>query len=775
MAKVSPTRSSCSTKLSSFVGAGKEFLQSEVPTLRSVICRGIFIQEENLHNNITRCNYPVQKIASELASLVLNQWKRANARFSPPVIVNKDTLTRKIKNKWNDVLLVARNRAAKTLRVKILDELDKLFDIVKCSCTIMLCSEFECSGCFVGAHISCTCELEEKIPKLDLVWLYHQRLKVGDVSVFQIAGVDVRETQRQWKGMKRKIDRMCEGVAPKKTLLEEPDNVGNTEISSDEVSGEISNESVYSQDLPSRHIGFKILNTAAASIRFGVSQRATAGLISGVLQDLVEGGHLSKDMIDYLTCDSSKVFRAKADLMKSAKIAEEVRISEEGLEGIFFDGKRDKTKIMARNEETGKFHPSVITEDHYTLTQEPQGKYLHHFTPDGTTSDKIAEGVYEWVEQHGAKESLIVIGGDSTNAITGVKGGALTLLEDLLGHKCHWSICMIHLNELPLRHLLKSLVGSTKSDTEFEGIIGSLISKVDDLPVNYNFRAIVGQEDLIFLPEQIIKSLSTDQYNCYLLVKAIKSGLISKDLANLKCGATCHSRWLTTGQALLMLWTRDHGLQGNELGTLELIVQFIIDSYLKLYFDIKVKNTLVDAPYHVLTAVRIFQNQPKDVQEPIKKCMIRGAFIAHPENVILSLLASEVEEDRSFAIDKILQVRDEDSSEFGNMNVRSRKTPEINFNATSLKNLIFWDKIKCYEPVFTCKLSREEIKSFKDSPMSVPYFPIHTQSTERAVQLVSDAATKVYGHEKRDGFVRGVISHRELYPVIESKKTLLFN
>ena len=130
-------------------------------------------------------------------------------------------------------------------------------------------------------------------------------------------------------------------------------------------------------------------------------------------------------------------------------------------------------------------------------------------------------------------------------------------------------------------------------------------------------------------------------------------------------------------------------LQGNELGTLELIVQFIIDSYLKLYFDIKVKNTLVDAPYHVLTAVRIFQNQPKDVQEPIKKCMIRGAFHAHPENVILSLLASEVEEDRSFAIDKILQVRDEDSSEFGNMNVRSRKTPEINFNATSLKNLIF--------------------------------------------------------------------------------------
>ena len=38
--------------------------------------------------------------------------------------------------------------------------------------------------------------------------------------------------------------------------------------------------------------------------------------------------------------------------------------------------------------------------------------------------------------------------------------------------------------------------------------------------------------------------------------------------------------------------------------------------------------------------------------------------------------------------------------------------------------------------------------------MKVLHFPIHSQSTERAVQHVSKACMLVYGQEKRDGFVK---------------------
>ena len=50
---------------------------------------------------------------------------------------------------------------------------------------------------------------------------------------------------------------------------------------------------------------------------------------------------------------------------------------------------------------------------------------------------------------------------------------------------------------------------------------------------------------------------------------------------------------------------------------------------------------------------------------------------------------------------------------------------------------------------------------------------IHSQSTERAVQHVSKACMLVYGQEKRDGFVKGMLAHRKKIPVIESKKHLI--
>ena len=82
------------------------------------------------------------------------------------------------------------------------------------------------------------------------------------------------------------------------------------------------------------------------------------------------------------------------------------------------------------------------------------------------------------------------------------------------------------MNELPLRHLIENLDGKRCSADKFKGEIGRLLPKVNDLPINYNFKALPGGEDLIQLPGSIVKFLSTDQQNCYLLVEDIKSGCL---------------------------------------------------------------------------------------------------------------------------------------------------------------------------------------------------------------------------------------------------------
>ena len=99
-----------------------------------------------------------------------------------------------------------------------------------------------------------------------------------------------------------------------------------------------------------------------------------------------------------------------------------------------------------------------------------------------------------------------------------------------------------------------------------------------------------------------------------------------------------------------------HGLQGDTLKTFELIIQIVLRSYFKLYFDIKVKHSLVEGPNHVVSALRITRiigNKVKDIVSPY---IALAAYHAQPENVLLTLLGSENQENRIFTIEKILKI-----------------------------------------------------------------------------------------------------------------------
>ena len=69
----------------------------------------------------------------------------------------------------------------------------------------------------------------------------------------------------------------------------------------------------------------------------------------------------------------------------------------------------------------------------------------------------------------------------------------------------------------------------------------------------------------------------------------------------------------------------------------------------------------------------------------------------------------------------------------------------LNLTATTLQEFISWQLDQLQEPVFTCSLTREEIDVIVVKPYEVPDFSIHTQSTERAVKQVTEAAAAVVG------------------------------
>ena len=71
----------------------------------------------------------------------------------------------------------------------------------------------------------------------------------------------------------------------------------------------------------------------------------------------------------------------------------------------------------------------------------------------------------------------------------------------------------------------------------------------------------------------------------------------------------------------------------------------------------KVKHLIVDAPYHILTSLRILKTQPKKVLDMVTFYIRTAAWYSRTECLLLSLLASPDLEDRTFAVNEILRLR----------------------------------------------------------------------------------------------------------------------
>ena len=157
----------------------------------------------------------------------------------------------------------------------------------------------------------------------------------------------------------------------------------------------------------------------------------------------------------------------------------------------------------------------MVKEEHVSVTEEPSGRYLWHFVPEEPVHPekpalKVAQALYDLLETHDSLDSLLVLQGDSTNMNTGWRGGTHALLEKMLGRKLFWAVCMLHTNELPLRHLIIGLDGPTSSDTGFSGPVCKLLAKVNQMEYNSEFRCLMEGRPLVETPEDVLRNMSTD-------------------------------------------------------------------------------------------------------------------------------------------------------------------------------------------------------------------------------------------------------------------------
>ena len=120
-----------------------------------------------------------------------------------------------------------------------------------------------------------------------------------------------------------------------------------------------------------------------------------------------------------------------------------------------------------------KCYRKTIVEDHYVVVGEPGAFDLTHVSPPDGKGRSIAQTIFDKIKNTSLQDNLAAVGSDGTAVMTGAHNGAIRNLEKLCKRSVQWSICLLHCNELPLRHVFQALDGTTSSPDSFSGPVGN--------------------------------------------------------------------------------------------------------------------------------------------------------------------------------------------------------------------------------------------------------------------------------------------------------------
>ena len=187
--------------------------------------------------------------------------------------------------------------------------------------------------------------------------------------------------------------------------------------------------------------------------------------------------------------------------------------------------------------------------------------------------------MYEFLCEIEITNSLVTVGGDSTNVNTEWKGGAIHFLELKINKKLIWLICALHAKELSLRHLMINLNGKIITYNKFGGPIGKLVNDVDNMKWKDSIPPLDVQVNLIPLDEDFVEDLSGDQKYLYMITNAILKGITPPELRFKKIGPHSHARWLNVAIRHCRMWCYENYLGESSLRNLKLIMKFVVGVY----------------------------------------------------------------------------------------------------------------------------------------------------------------------------------------------------
>ena len=722
--------------------------------------------------------------------------KKYNLLIPKVPILSEKSVNHKVSRLLETAKLFKQNKLKTKPKKHFNENINKLFDIIACSCEFIKCGEGsacskkeDCSG----FHVLCSCPQEKKIPDNEVMYVKDQREKIGLLGGEMIVGGRDKATEekikddaeKKKKQEEKNAKRSAEAAQVEETvkrmryennkeddsnLLEEDTYIEPEESDGFNIPTEKNKETNYTT--------LDISLFVAEVARYGVPDRPASALWNAAVKCLQNNKCTKnhdddeKTIVEKLTVDRYKIRRAKEKFARIQK-AKKTEETNDGIQCLGTDGKRDKRTlrketVKVNNIETEKHF--VGTEEHIVYTNEPKGDYLTHSAPEDGSGQGLAKDLLEVLAEHNSTESLKAICCDGTATNTGWKSGMLANVERTLQRRLLPLVCQLHGVELPLRHMFDKCDGShgTTGPNSFGGELGKQAKKELHLEDVVDFEAV--ETSLEDIPEEVFKSLSRDQKLLYQYINAIRTGQVSPRLATQKAGLLNHSRWLTLAIRLLQLYTRTEAPSDG----LRKVVRYIMQVYGPCWFSIKKAKSFTSGPALLFKQmVLIRETQPADVQAWVQPVVQRNGFMAEPGVMLCAMMESSSPSIRRKAVEMVKHFSAKPPKIPRKMvlrGIRQLRVPALQWSAFSWVDMIDWKKTPIHLPHIIECLSATEIDSTLNQPHIFPSFPVHTQTVERAVKLVSEASSKVEGAERRHGHILSVMEARRIRLPFDNKR-----
>ena len=706
-------------------------------------------------------------IAAKIEAQVRGQWMECNPQL---VLHTQEVATLKIIRAMEKSNCIKNNKGITTKQKKLFSaKIDKLFDLLICQCKFINCNDIHCSDdeC-EKVHIDCNCERKFKIPEMELQFVRDQREKTGLHGQMMMMDIDKEEVERLNKQEKRKPKSKKtsepEVIEPQMETGGDPEDCDNPDVDPD-FTAKITEKGNHNQNR------VNLDDFVAEVMRYGISDRAAAALHNSTLR--VHG--IIIDGEDKLAVDKSKIRRSREAYSAKQKANQAREVTNIGsLQCLGSDGKRNKkTRRKVIQIINGKevIKNVVGSEEHIVYTMEPNGSYLcHSEIPSGKGDGRgLADDFVDVLAEYKCRDSLVAVVADGTATNTGWKNGCLAHLERDLQKNLLWLICMAHGNELPFRHLFDHFDGGfgTSGPNSFHGPLGKACVGKIHLKDIVQFDSI--STTVPTLDDKIWKDLSRDQQLLYRYTQAIAAGFVNQNLAIQVAGPINHSRWLTLAIRLQQEYTRTkHPSAGFKL-----IVKYIQQVYSPTWFLVKSQKKFTVGPSHLFNMMKLIKTQSADVQRIAKPVVQRNAYFAEPGVMLCAMLESESGNVRSSAVKMIKKGREKPPKPSRMKllrGVRKHENPALQWSAGSWDKIIDWNKVKVFEPEILKKMSLAKIEGAIDTPLDFPNFPVHSQTVERAVKLVTEAASVVCGADERHKHILSVNASRKSRKMFDTKK-----